>query len=87
MYRMREVNGHEDEIADTLAELYYLTFFNGARLPDFDQGHWWLAVHEANPVAFAAVGAGDDRGLAWCSHLKNFTIARCPASRAVASSL
>jgi len=55
MYRIREVNGHEDEIADTLAELYYLTFFNGARLPDFDQGHWWLAVHEANPVAFAGV--------------------------------
>jgi GNAT superfamily N-acetyltransferase len=55
MYRIREVNGHEDEIADTLAELHHLTFFTGAPVPDFDQGHWWLAFHEAMPVAFAGV--------------------------------
>jgi hypothetical protein len=46
MYRIREVDGHEDEIADTLADLHRLTFFDGAAIPEFDQGHWWLAFHE-----------------------------------------
>ena len=35
-YRIREVDGQDDEIADTLADLHRLTFFNGACLPDFD---------------------------------------------------
>jgi GNAT superfamily N-acetyltransferase len=55
MYRVREVDGQDDEIGDTLAGLHRLTFFNGARLPDFDWGHWWLACHEATPVAFAGL--------------------------------
>jgi hypothetical protein len=55
MYRVRAVDGQDDEIADTLAGLHRLTFFNGARLPDFDWGHWWLACHEATPVAFAGL--------------------------------
>ena len=38
-YRVREVDGQDDEIADTLADLHRLTFFNGAGLPDFDWGH------------------------------------------------
>ena len=57
IYRIREVNGHEDEIAETLAELHHFTFFNGARVPEFDHGYWWLAYHEAIPVAFAGVVA------------------------------
>ena len=55
MYRIREVDGHDDEIADTLADLHRLTFFDGASIPEFDQGHWWLAFHETIPVAFAGV--------------------------------
>ena len=55
MYRIREVDGHDDEIADTLADLHRLTFFDGAPIPEFDHGHWWLAFHEAIPVAFAGV--------------------------------
>jgi ribosomal protein S18 acetylase RimI-like enzyme len=55
MYRIREVDGHDDEIADTLTDLHRLTFFDGAPIPKFDQGHWWLASHEALPVAFAGV--------------------------------
>ena len=55
MYRIREVDGQDDEIADTLADLHRLTFFDGASIPEFDQGHWWLAFHEAIPVAFAGV--------------------------------
>jgi GNAT superfamily N-acetyltransferase len=54
-YRVREVDGQDDEIADTLTELHRLTFFNGASIPDFDWGHWWLAYREARPVAFAGI--------------------------------
>jgi GNAT superfamily N-acetyltransferase len=53
MYRIREVDGHDEEVADTLAEVHELTFFNGAGLPDFDEGYWWLAFQETMPVAFA----------------------------------
>jgi GNAT superfamily N-acetyltransferase len=55
MYRIREVDGHDDEIADTLADLHCLTFFDGASIPKFDCGHWWFAYYEAKPVAFAGV--------------------------------
>jgi ribosomal protein S18 acetylase RimI-like enzyme len=52
LYRIREVDGQDDEIADTLAELHRLTFFNRAPIPAFDWGQWWLAYHDASPVAF-----------------------------------
>src|SRR5882672_1861158 len=55
MYRIREVDGSDDDIADTLAELHRLTFFDGAAVPNFDHGHWWLARHEGEPAAFAGV--------------------------------
>jgi hypothetical protein len=55
MYKIREVDGHDDEIADALADLHRLTFFDGAPIPKFDQGHWWLAFREAVPVAFAGL--------------------------------
>ena len=32
-----------------------LTFFDGAPVPEFDQGHWWLAYRETTPVAFAGI--------------------------------
>src|SRR6266480_2988287 len=38
MFRIREVDGHDDEIADTLADLHRLTFFGGASIPAFDRG-------------------------------------------------
>ena len=50
MYRIREVDGHDDEITETLTDLHRLTFFDGASIPEFDWGYWWLAYHEANPV-------------------------------------
>jgi Acetyltransferase (GNAT) family len=52
-YRIREVDGQDEETADILAELHRLTFFDGAPAPAFDWGHWWLAYREAMPVAFA----------------------------------
>jgi hypothetical protein len=59
MYRIREVDGHDDEMADTLADLHCLTFFDGASIPKFEQGHWWLAFYKTNPVAFAGIVASD----------------------------
>ena len=55
MYRIREVNGRDDDIADTLAELHQLTFFNSAPVPEFDWGHWWFAYHGGLPIAFAGL--------------------------------
>jgi GNAT superfamily N-acetyltransferase len=55
MYRIREVDGQDEEISDTLGDLHRLTFFDGARVPQFDHGHWWLAFHERAPVAFAGM--------------------------------
>jgi GNAT superfamily N-acetyltransferase len=52
-YRIREVDGRDDEITDVLTELHRLTFFNGASIPSFDWGHWWLVYRETAPVAFA----------------------------------
>ena len=49
------MDGRDDEVADILAELHRLTFFNGAPIPPFDRGQWWLAFSEATPVAFAGV--------------------------------
>jgi hypothetical protein len=54
-YRIREVDGRDDEVADALTELHRLTFFSGASVPSFDCGHWWLAYREVTPVAFAGV--------------------------------
>jgi hypothetical protein len=45
MYRIREVNGNDEDVADTLAELHHLTFFQSAPFPEFDWGHWWLAYY------------------------------------------
>ncbi len=55
MYRIREVDGLDDEIADALADLHRLTFYDGAPVPEFDHGHWWLAFQETTPIAFAGV--------------------------------
>jgi hypothetical protein len=55
MYRIREVDGQDDEAADILADLHRLTFFDSAPIPKFDQGYWWLAFRETTPVGFAGV--------------------------------
>lgn len=55
MYRIREVDGHDDEIADTLVDLHRLTFSDSAPVPAFDWEHWWLAFQERLPVGFAGV--------------------------------
>lgn len=54
-YRIREVDGNDDDIADALSELHQLTFLGAAPGPEFDQGHWWIASRETEPVAFAGI--------------------------------
>lgn len=55
MYRIRMVDASDDDIADTLADLHQLTFFDAAAVPQFELGAWWLAYHGHEAVAFAGV--------------------------------
>jgi GNAT superfamily N-acetyltransferase len=55
MYRIREVDGQDDDVADTLMDLHRLTFFESAPIPEFDGGHWWLAFRERAPIGFAGL--------------------------------
>ncbi|MBV9557423.1 MAG: GNAT family N-acetyltransferase, partial [Pseudolabrys sp.] len=55
MYRIREVDGGDEEISDVLSDLHRLTFFESAPLPPFDWGHWWLAVYGNVPIGFAGL--------------------------------
>lgn len=55
MYRIREVDSHDDFVVDTLTDLHSLAFFDSASIPDFEDGHWWLTFHHGNPVGFAGV--------------------------------
>jgi GNAT superfamily N-acetyltransferase len=55
MYRIREVDGCDDDVMDILMDLHRLTFFDSAPIPEFGHGHWWLVFHETMPVAFAGV--------------------------------
>jgi GNAT superfamily N-acetyltransferase len=55
MYRVRAVDGHDEDVADILAEIHRLTFFDAAAVPDFDLGHWWLAYRGDIPVGFAGL--------------------------------
>jgi len=55
MYRIREVDGQDEDNAETLTELHRLTFFGGVPVPAFDHGHWWLGLHGTEPAAFAGL--------------------------------
>jgi GNAT superfamily N-acetyltransferase len=55
MYRIRAVDGEDDEVAATLSDLHGLTFFETAPIPEFDWGHWWLAFRGSGAVAFAGL--------------------------------
>lgn len=55
IYRIREVDGEDEEISETLADLHRLTFFESAPLPPFDRGHWWLAYHGYAAIGFAGL--------------------------------
>jgi hypothetical protein len=55
MYRIREVDSQDEEIAEVLDELHRATFLDSAPVPSFDEGHWWLAFRDGVPVAFAGL--------------------------------
>jgi hypothetical protein len=55
MYRIRAVDSQDEDVADALAEIHRLTFFDAATVPNFEQGHWWLAYRRGVPVGFAGV--------------------------------
>ena len=63
MYRIREVDGDDEDVAETLADLHRGTFFDSAPLPDFGCGHWWLAHSSEVPIGFA--------GLVLSTHARN----------------
>lgn len=55
MYRIRIVDADEADVAETLTDLHRLTFFDGAAVPQFELGMWWLAYRGDEAVAFAGV--------------------------------
>jgi len=55
MYRIREVDGSDDEIADHLSTLHTLTFFDPSIFANPEIGHWWMAWEDQEPVAFAGM--------------------------------
>jgi len=55
MYKIREVNAFDEDIADTLCDLHRLTFFQSAPIPEFELGHWWFAFCDRLPIAFAGL--------------------------------
>jgi hypothetical protein len=55
LYRIREVDGNDDDILEALAELHQQTFLDAASIPDFNQGNWWMALYGSEPVAFAGI--------------------------------
>lgn len=55
MYRIRNVDPSDEEVADSLADLHRWTFFDSAAMPQFELGSWWLAYYGDNAVAFAGV--------------------------------
>ncbi|MBI5261314.1 MAG: GNAT family N-acetyltransferase [Bradyrhizobium sp.] len=55
MYRIRAVDGGDEEIAETLSDLHRLTFFDSAPIPDFESGCWWFACCASQPIGFAGL--------------------------------
>ena len=55
MYRIREVDSQDEEVAEILDELHRSTFFDSAPVPPFEAGYWWLAFRGNVPVAFAGL--------------------------------
>lgn len=54
-YRIRAVDGSNPEITFVLHTLHKETFGDTAPLPDTSDGHWWIAYHGSEPVAFAGL--------------------------------
>lgn len=55
IYRIREVDGTDDDVADALSELHTNTFYDPKLFANPDNGHWWIAYLDKEPVAFAGI--------------------------------
>lgn len=55
-YRIREVDGSEEDIADELRLLHELSFFDDTQFPDTSYGNWWIAYDDdGSTVAFSGL--------------------------------
>lgn len=55
MYRLREVDGFDDEISDLIIDLHRRTFADSAPAVVPDYGHWWLVYCGDLPCGFAGL--------------------------------
>lgn len=55
MYRIRNVDAFDDDVADALSDLHQLTFLDSAVMPKFESGAWWLVYRGDDTVGFAGV--------------------------------
>lgn len=55
MYRIREVDGDDEEVADTIKYLHTLTFGDTAPMVNPEDGMWWLVDYQREPVGFAGL--------------------------------
>lgn len=55
MYRIRNVDAFDDDVADALSDLHQLTFLDSAVMPQFESGAWWLVYRGDDAVGFAGV--------------------------------
>jgi len=54
-YSIREVDGTEDDIVDTLNELHAACFLDSAIRVPYDYGYWWIAYRCDEPAGFAGI--------------------------------
>lgn len=59
-YRIREVDGDDEDVAETLDLLHDLCFMDAALRVKYDYGYWWMAYHDSSqrrnePVGFAGI--------------------------------
>jgi GNAT superfamily N-acetyltransferase len=58
VYRIREVDGYDEEVADTLRHLHDACFAESAPQPDLEVGHWWLVYDKDQGTKFTVAFAG-----------------------------
>jgi GNAT superfamily N-acetyltransferase len=54
-YTIREVDGEDEDIAETLDALHDLCFLDAALRVKYDYGHWWIAYACKEPAGFAGI--------------------------------
>lgn len=55
MYRIREVDGDDEDVAETLDMLHDLCFMDAALRVKYDYGYWWIAYYGKEVAGFAGL--------------------------------